>query len=57
MPAMYWESPFTGAEFMDTMYRTPAEKAQFELELKRLIEVHIALNIHMSVADKGLSFV
>lgn len=54
---MYWESPFTGAEFMDTMYRTPAEKAQFELELKRLIEVHIALNIHMSVADKGLSFV
>lgn len=32
---MYWEDPFSQGE----SYRAPAEKAQFEHELTRLIEV------------------
>jgi hypothetical protein len=39
MPSMYWEDPYTGAQPGDIAYRTPPEKAQFEHELQRLIEV------------------
>ena len=37
MPAMYWEDPFSQGE----SYRGHGEKAQFEHELTRMIDVSI----------------
>ncbi len=35
--SMFWEKPYTEGE----QYRTAGEKAQFELEMRRMVEVHI----------------
>lgn len=35
MVSMYWEKPYLEGEG----YRSPGEKAQFELEMRRMVEV------------------